>query len=361
MNPNVLIIDDDPNYTQIVEHFLMNRGFEVIICNDGSSALKRIASAPPDVILLDIGLPDMSGRDLLTRIRENRPECAVIVITGFGGEEVAVEMMKAGAVDFLSKPIELKTLLRAIQNAQKLRKARLEEQGNGSLPTLENFFPFLAHEIRNPLHAIGGALAVIQRRSDLNDEPLAQSIRIIKEEVHHLSEFVQECLNFVRPPGKRYYAEIDLNEVLTLVLNIVRHIYEEHSSKIKVRQTTASPVPKVLANYEEIKQALLNIVKNNYEAMIEKGGELEVQIIYQPAEDGGWVEIILNDHGQGIKKENLKHLFTPFFTTKLKGTGLGLPICHRIIVDRHQGRINIESLEGLGTRVTIGLPVRRRV
>jgi signal transduction histidine kinase len=248
--------------------------------------------------------------------------------------------------------------LKAIHNTLKLRKARLDERGDEGLPTLENFFPFLAHEIRNPLHAIGGALAVIQRRSDLADEPLAQSIRIIKEEVHHLSEFVQECLDFVRPPNKKYYTEIDINEVLSLVLNIVRHIYEEYSSKIKIRRTAASQMPKILANYEEIKQALLNIVKNNYEAMLEKGGELEVQTSFQPA-DGGWIEVLFIDQGQGIKKENLKHLFTPFFTTKLKGTGLGLPICHRIIVDRHQGKIAVESQEGRGTRVTVHLPIRQ--
>ncbi|HSO72754.1 MAG TPA: response regulator [Thermodesulfobacteriota bacterium] len=358
MNQGILIIDDDLNYTQILKHFLEDQGFRVTIKNDGSSALQSLKTEIPELILLDINLPDTSGKELLAEIRKNHPECAVIVITGYGGEQVAVEMMRAGAIDFLSKPIEFKTLLEAIHNSLKLRQARLEERGDESLPTLENFFPFLAHEIRNPLHAIGGALAVIQRRSDLKDEPLAQSVRIIKEEVHHLSEFVQECLDFVRPPNKKYYTEIDINEVLSLVLNIVRHIYEEYSSKIMIHRTAAQSVPKILANYEEIKQALLNIVKNNYEAMLENGGQLEVQTCFYPA-DGGWVEVLFIDQGQGIKKENLKHLFTPFFTTKLKGTGLGLPICHRIIVDRHQGRIAVESQEGRGTRVTVRLPVRQ--
>ena len=113
-----------------------------------------------------------------------------------------------------------------------------------------------------------------------------------------------------------------------------------------------------MANYEEIKQALLNIVKNNYEAVLENGGELEVQTCFRPA-DGGWIEVLFSDQGQGIKKENLKNLFTPFFTTKLKGTGLGLSICHRIIVDRHQGQITVESQEGQGTRVAVRLPIRQ--
>ena len=159
-------------------------------------------------------------------------------------------------------------------------------------------------------------------------------------------------------PIRNDYTEIDINEVLSLVLNIVQHIYEEYSSKINICRTAAPQLPKILANYEEIKQALLNIVKNNYEAMLEEGGELEVQACFQP-EDGGWIKVLFIDQGQGIKKENLKHLFTPFFTTKLKGTGLGLPICHRIIVDRHQGQIALESQEGHRTRVEIRLPIRQ--
>jgi signal transduction histidine kinase len=266
--------------------------------------------------------------------------------------------MRRGAIDFLSKPIELKALLAAIKDALRLRQARLGPKRDESLPTLEKFFPFLAHEIRNPLHAIGGALAVIQRRADLQDEPLARSVQIIKEEVHHLTDFVQECLDFVRPVNRRVFTEININELLAVVLNIAHHIFAEDGHKIKVTTDFTPGLPAIQANYDELKQAFLNIVKNNFEAMLEQGGELQVISKGHPDPEPGWVEVRLIDQGPGINAENVRNIFVPFFTTKLKGTGLGLPICHRIIVERHGGRIDVESEEGQGTRIAVHLPVR---
>jgi signal transduction histidine kinase len=264
--------------------------------------------------------------------------------------------MKAGALDFLSKPIDNDILLRTVKNALKIRDAQVEDKQLKGYSTLERFFPFLAHEIRNPLHAIGGALAIIQRRSDLKDELLAQSMKIIQEEIQHLNEFVQECLDFVRPPVRSHYAEVDINEVVSIVISIASHMFQESSQKVKVTTHLAPQLPRIQANYEEVKQALLNIVKNGFEAMAE-GGEFTVTTTFKPDPNPGWVEITFSDSGPGIREENKKYLFSPFFTTKLKGTGLGLPICHRIIVERHKGKIHFESEEGKGTTMKVELPV----
>lgn len=358
MNDRILVIDDDPSFAAIVKQFLESRGFSVALSYEGASALQQLRDYKPELIVLDLGLPDIYGGELLVKIMEIDPDSTIIVVTGFGGEQVAVEMMRRGAVDFLSKPFEMKVLHAAVKDALRLRKVRLEFRRDQILPTLEKFFPFLAHEIRNPLHAIGGALAVIQRRANLQDEPLARSVQIIKEEVHHLTEFVQECLDFVRPVNKRIFTEININELLGVVLNIVQHIFAENGGKIRVSTALAPGLPAVQANYDELKQAFLNIVKNNFEAMLEQGGELQVISRGRPAPEPGWVEILFVDQGPGIKKENQKDIFTPFFTTKVKGTGLGLPICHRILVERHGGRIKVESEEGRGTKIEVHLPVR---
>jgi two-component system NtrC family sensor kinase len=237
-----------------------------------------------------------------------------------------------------------------------MHDAEVDDRRYERYPHLEKFFPFLAHEIRNPLHAIGGALAIIQRRSDQKDDLLDQSIRVIQEEVHHLNEFVQECLDFVRPPTKSRFVEVDVNEVLSFILSMMPHMFEELSRKIRIITETAPQLPKILANYEEIKQAFVNIVKNGFEAMSE-GGEFVIKTSFKPDPDPGWIEIVFLDHGLGIKEENLQFLFQPFFTTKPRGTGLGLAICKRIIVERHDGKINVESEEDRGTTIFVELPV----
>jgi signal transduction histidine kinase len=216
----------------------------------------------------------------------------------------------------------------------------------------------LAHEIRNPLHAISGALAIIQRRSDLKDDLLAQSVKIINEEVQHLNEFVQECLNFVRPPNIVRLMEVEINEVISVVMNIISHMFESESKKIRVVTEMDSHLPKIYVNYEEIKHAFINIVKNAFEAMPE-GGEFTIKTS-RKTDASEYVEITFMDNGIGIKKENLDRLFSPFFTTKLRGTGLGLAICRRIIIERHHGKMKIESGEKKGTTIKVELPVGRQ-
>jgi signal transduction histidine kinase len=264
-----------------------------------------------------------------------------------------------GAVDFLSKPIENEVLLGAVKNALEIRDAQTEGRHHEKYPSLDRFFPFLAHEVRNPLHAISGALAIIQRRSDSKDELLSQSIKIINEEVQHLNEFVQECLNFVRPPNAVRFVEVEINEVTSVAINVVSHMYESESKKIRIVKDLEPDLPKIYANYEEMKQAFLNIVKNAFEAMPE-GGVLTIQARRQ-LDSPRHIELVFIDTGVGIKQENLKSLFNPFFTTKLRGTGLGLAICHRIIAERHHGKIRVESEEDKGTAVKIELPVSRRL
>ncbi len=352
----ILIVDDNAEFAGVVARFLEYHGLETSLAQTGVKAIEKVQSDLPDLVLLDLKLPDVSGMEVLRRIKEINEDIAIVIITGFGGEQVAVDIMKAGALDFLSKPIDNDALLRTIRNAFKIHDAQMEDKRFQRYSSLEKFFPFLAHEIRNPLHAIGGALAIIQRRSDLKDGLLDQSIKIIQEEVEHLNEFVQECLDFVRPPKRSRFIEVDVNEVISIVINVVSHMYEELSQKITVVLNTDDQIPKVQANYEEIKQAILNLVRNSFESM-SAGGELTITTEFKSDPSPGWVSIQFIDNGMGIKKENMKYVFSPFFTTKPKGTGLGLAISQRIIVERHKGSLNVESEEGKGTTVSVELPV----
>lgn len=354
----VLVIDDNADFVDFIRKVLESKDFRVSIALDGKTAIEKTLCDIPELVLLDLKLPDIPGEEVLVRIKEIDKDIAVIVITGHGGEQIAVDMMRRGAIDFLSKPIEYEALLSSMKNALKIREAQISDRPIDEYPSLERFFPFLAHEIRNPLHAISGALAIIQRRTDLKDEILAQSVKIINEEVQHLNEFVQECLNFVRPPDAIRFIGVEINEVISVVMNIISHMFESERKKIRVMTDIDPQLPKVYANYEELKQVFLNVVRNAFEAMPE-GGQLTIKTSLQPDSQKN-VEISFTDNGIGIKKENLNKLFNPFFTTKVRGTGLGLAVCRRIIVERHHGKIYIESEENRGTTVKVELPAGRR-
>ena len=355
----ILVVDDNPEFVDLIRKVLESKDFVVLVAMDGKTAIEKVLSNVPEIVLLDLKLPDIPGEEVLKRVRDIDKDIAVIVITGHGGEQVAVDLMRKGAIDFLSKPFDHEVLLKSIRNALEIRAAQIEDRGFDRFPSLERFFPFLAHEIRNPLHAISGALTIIQRRSDLKDDLLVQSVKIINEEVQHLNDFVQECLNFVRPPNAVRFIEVEINEVISVVMNIISHMLESESKKIKILTEMDPDLPKIYGNYEEIKQAFLNIVKNCFEAMPE-GGQLITRTCRKSASPK-YIEVTFTDTGTGIRKENMNNLFTPFFTTKLRGTGLGLAICRRIITERHHGRIRIESEEGRGTTVRVELPIGRRL
>lgn len=363
MNPNgrkILVVDDNIQFADIMVQILENHGFRVSMASNGNMAIEKVSSENPELVLLDLKLPDIPGEEVLKKIKEIKKDIGVIIVTGFGGEQTAVDMMRKGAMDFLSKPVESETLLRAVKNTLKMRDAQHEDEQRKGYSSLENFFPFLAHEIRNPLHAISGALAIIERKSDLNDKFLAQSVKIIQEEVKHLNEFVQECLNFVRPPTKSRLTEVEINEVISIAINIISHMFEGFIEKIKISTAFDPKLPKIYIDYQDIMRVLLNIMKNAFEAM-EGGGECIIKTALKSNFNSDSIGIVFIDNGAGIKKENLKNLFQPFFTTKVRGNGLGLAICKRIIVERHHGKIHIESEENKGTTVTIELPIHQDI
>lgn len=265
----ILVVDDNREFAKALEQFLRLQGFHVTVTPDGYTAISKVSLEPQDLVLLDSKLPDISGLEVLKSIKEIHEDVAVIVITGYGGEQVAIDYMKAGAIDFLSKPVDFGALTKKITSALKMRDAQIESRRFVGYPSLEKFFPFLAHKIRNPLQAVSGALSMIQNRSSSEDTLVDQSLKIIQQEIRHLNEFVQECLDFARPPSKEYFTEIEVNEVIPAATDSVSHMVGTFFSKIRLFTELDPQLPKILANYDEIKKVCVNLLRNGIEAMPE--------------------------------------------------------------------------------------------
>lgn len=351
----ILIVDHDPNFAENAARLLRDEGYEVRVAGNGSTALSIISAASIDLVFLDYHLSDGKAGEIVDTLLNRSLNSPKIILTDCDDEKNRAKLLANQAVDFLSKPVENDVLLRVVKNALKSKLPPREEGAFDHFTSLEKFFPFLAHEVRNPLHAISGALTILQKRCDLKDDVVNRAVGIIKEEVEHLNGFVQECLDFVRPPVKSRLTEVDVNEVAGVAINVVFYMFEDLSKKIQLTKDFDPNIPKIPANYEELKRAFLNILRNSFEAVGEDG-KIHVQTKFLPDPAPGAVAISFSDNGTGVKKENLKNLFTPFFTTKLRGTGLGLAICHRIIAERHGGKISIQSEEGNGAAVKIELP-----
>ncbi len=229
----ILIIDPDREFAESTKKFLLSHGYQVSLAFNGNQAIKKISSDPPLLALLSVELPGMDGGNLLKRIHEIVPH-QVILLTVLGKEKEVADLINYGVLDFFSKPIENKNLLRAIKNVSTLFKPMNNDPGQEGGSLLHQFFPFLIHELRNPLQAIGGAVSIIEKRSNVKDKALIQSLRIIREEVQYLSGFVQKCLDFIRPLNKNFWTKVDLNELILQSVQMITYMYHETIGDIKI-------------------------------------------------------------------------------------------------------------------------------
>ncbi len=178
----ILIVDDEKDVVDTINDILTEDGFETFLSYDGKDALRQINDTSPELVLLDCYLPEMLGIEVLKDIRRIDEDIAVIMMTGMGEEQLVISLMKAGASDYLKKPLGKFTLLSSVKDVLRKRDMNREMIQSERLLLLGELFPFLAHEIRNPLHAIGGALTIIQKRTNV-DPIIEQSINIIHDEI----------------------------------------------------------------------------------------------------------------------------------------------------------------------------------
>ena len=212
----------------------------------------------------------------------------------------------------------------------------------------------MAHEIRNPLGALAGAMQML-RREVAADETDRRLMDIAIREATRLDAIITEFLQYARPPALNL-AEHDLNKILAETLDLVQH---EARGRKKITIVTSLADGSLLAqvDQDQTRQVFWNLATNAFDAM-PGGGQLTITTSCRHVDAGGRkgdvIEIAFQDTGEGIAKENLNKIFLPFFTTKKKGSGLGLAAVHRI-VDLHGGWIKVESQQH-GTRFVVCMP-----
>lgn len=207
----------------------------------------------------------------------------------------------------------------------------------------------LAHEIRNPLGAIKGAAEYLDPSEGPADPELLQ---VIIDEVNRLNTVVSQFLDYARP-FRAHFARVDLNDIVRRTARLVTAQRTDPAPEIELDLDPELPV--IEADGEQLKQVILNLVLNAIDASREAASPVRIKTRLRARQ---MVELRVVDRGVGIPRENLEQVFIPFFTTKQQGTGLGLAVCHRIVMS-HGGTIHPESQIGVGTDFVIQLPLRQ--
>jgi len=220
------------------------------------------------------------------------------------------------------------------------------------LTSLGQMAASIAHEVNNPLAGVLVYTQLLARKLNsgtFSKENALESLAKMENELTRSSRLIRNLLDFSRqsPPALR---EINVNDVLDRALDLAAHSAElQH---IKVIKKLDPSLPMIMADFDQLQQVSINLIMNALQAM-PKGGKLTLRT----SAGDDQLKIEAQDTGQGISKENMRKLFTPFFTTKEKGKGVGLGLAVAYgIIQRHHGRIEVQSKEGEGTTFTIYLP-----
>jgi len=381
----VLIIDDEKVILDLTAIILKNRGYQVYTALNARDGLETIDRERPELVLLDYMMPNMDGLTALKEIRRRFPETYVIMFTGKGSEEIAVELMKAGASDYILKPFNNQDMVERIESVLKLRavelqnrallsererllaeiadwnrelEARVQEKSEAlrraqaeivqseKLATLGYLSAGMAHEIRNPLNSI--ALFVQLIKTGLEEPERVDYVEKILKEVDRIDGILSKLLNAAKRP-RFEISEVHVDRILENTLEAFTPQLKQ--KRIQVVTDFRSIPPAIKADPMEIEQIFTNLFLNSIHVMAEEG-TLSVQL----DQDESYINMRVSDTGPGIPPENLPNIFDPFFTTNSRGTGLGLSVVLRI-VKTYKGKIEVEKSDASGTTFSVRLPL----
>lgn len=270
--------------------------------------------------------------------------CVKLLYQALNGEDCVLVPFVNGDYMLLLSTISLRTSEDNInlgaaliaQDVTELRHLKDEIGRMDRLSLVGQMAASITHEIRNPMAVIRGFVQLIQERSQNKQEEYFQ---IIIDELDRTNMIITDFLSL----AQNRVLQMEPSSLHAIINDLVPLLMADANLRGQAMEVSLSEdLPLIMLNDREIKQLILNIARNGMEAM--KDGTLHISTTYHY----GKIELRIADQGVGIPQEQMKHLFEPFFSTKTQGTGLGLPLCLSI-AERHNGRIDVVSVEGEGT------------
>ncbi len=421
MEALILIVDDNPTNIKVMYEVLEPAGFRVLIAKNGESALTKLQAVTPDLILLDVMMPGIDGFETCRRLKANHAtqDIPVIFMTALSEVDEKVKAFALGAVDYITKPFQQAEVLARVNLHLKLRQLtqKLEELveertsqltetvsdlnesqlhllQSEKMSALGQLVAGVAHEINNPVSFINGNLIhaekyvqdliahlqLYQQKApedkiknhaiDIDLEYLLEDLPSVTNSMKKGTQRIQDISvslrNFSRADSTAKTG-FDIHEGIDTTLLILKHRLKANGNQPEIQVIKEyGDLPLVKCFPGQLNQVFMNLLANAIDAIEESSQHSTYehkhnshQIIIRTFILNNMVKIQIQDSGVGIPEELKSKIFEQLFTTKLmgKGTGLGLAISRQIIVEKHQGKLEVSSELGQGTEFTIMIPI----
>lgn len=405
MRADIIVVDDEAGPRESLR-MILNLEHDVRMASSGREALAMVAERKPDLVFLDIRMPEMDGTEVLRHIKEMAPDVEVAMITAYAAVQSAQRAMRLGALDYITKPFgvtEVETVVeRALARRREEREERLlleqlsktieqlsqqlaaarrdSDEGNELAEGLASAHSSIEDQLNEVLRlsSIGEVAAEVAH--DLNNflSTILFRIEIMLLDLDHtqrldvqtLTDGVQQIALAARDGGEaleRISAlsgansyepteKVDLNEALRAAAGLSRGRVDRDESCAVTFEL--GELPPIQGSAAGLRAVFTNLIINAYHAVQARPGAHEVRV--RSFRDGDHVVAQVIDDGVGMTEEVRARLSEPFFTTKGEGgTGLGLTVAHKVVA-QHHGRISFDSTPGVGTTATVRLPISQQ-
>jgi signal transduction histidine kinase len=379
--PTLLVADDEPDMLRFLKSQLSSQ-YRVLEAVDGQQAIEKAKQFLPDIILLDMMMPEKDGLQACREIREqtSTQSIPVILLTARADEETKLAALSVGASDFLAKPfsttelhVRIRNLVESHQYQRKLSKQnqvlestieQLKETEtqlvqSEKLASLGRMSAGIIHEINNPLNFATTGLFTLRSKtkylSPEHQEAYQEILRDVEDGIKRVKNIVSDLRMFTHPDTESR----DQVEISEVVGSALRFLSNEWKDQVQISQHLPEHQT-IWANKNKLIHVLVNLLQNSLDALRGKTFDTEKPSIWIEGRlESGKSLLVVRDNGSGIDAEHLGKIFDPFFTTKDvgEGMGLGLSICYRI-VQECEGRISVRTEPGKFSEFTLEFPAK---
>ena len=351
--PHILIVDDELGPRESLK-MILNPYYNVHVAERGVQAIEILEKAPIDLVTLDLKMPGLTGINVLEKVKQRDPDIEAIIITGYGSLDTAIEGLRLGAFDYISKPFDVNHILSLVRRALERRRAKAKLREVKS-----DFLSNVSHELRTPLSVVVGFVYLLLNQviGKLTEEQ-QRVLETVYRNSEELLELIDNVLWMTSLNSGDTGAMIDEFDAREIVHESVKR-YDQVLNDKKLTMSVELPDERlaILSDRAKVERIFQNILNNAVKFTTE--GEIKVKA--QPTADHLGVEFEVSDTGVGIEKSKMAMIFEPFqqaakFADRAcSGLGLGLTVARRM-AQLIGGTVQITSAPGAGTSVNMRFP-----
>ncbi|HUI68276.1 MAG TPA: response regulator [Nitrospirota bacterium] len=346
MHEQVLIVEDEQDVVELLRYNLEKENYRVLVAHSGEEAIAIVPCQMPDVVLLDIMLPELNGWEVCRILREgaNGKSVPIIMLTALSSEEARIQGLTLGADDYVSKPFSIRELMLKIrklinrQRTLKMIQAKTQEQ--------DTSLRYLVHELKNSINVIGGFSALGLRKEGAQDY-----LRTINVAAAHAESLLNDASLLSRLENKQGslpMESLDIGSIVDEVVDVFRDTAKNRQIEIVLENKTSSLIT---GNSTAVRQVLMNLLSNAVKYNRHGG---RVWMTVERIHDG--IDISITDEGCGILCDEIPKIFNKFYradgSEQIKGAGLGLYIV-KLLIEAMGGNISAVSRPGVGSTFTV--------